>query len=416
MEFNRSHRVYDFMSVRKYWIGFSIFLTIVSTILIFKPGPKYGIDFLGGTELTVQFDGNVDAGRVRGVLDRMGHDHSEVVPTQRPNEFLIRVEKSSPISAARSNEIRRALSQSLPGAAGAGTLGDFRLSPGGDHIVVQLNESTLSAQRVAELVRAAGANVRGDVALQMGATEEHRWQVPLVGIGDEIFRGLVAADGVGANGRLNASVWVSPKAGAELRYAALRAVLYSIVFIMIYVAFRFDLRFAPGGILGMFHDALVVLGFFVITRREVTISTVAAVLTVIGYSMNDTVIIYDRIRENLAKRRGIKLIEVINESISETFSRTIVTSTTVILSMVPFSVYGTGVIRDFALAMIVGVLAGTYSSIYVAAPLTEWIDARFFRSEGAFAAASAVPEVIDENGPIPAGEVGGKKDAGEEPA
>lgn len=382
MEFNRSHRVYDFMSVRKYWIGFSIFLTIVSTILIFKPGPKYGIDFLGGTELTVQFDGNVDAGRVRGVLDRMGHDHSEVVPTQRPNEFLIRVEKSSPISAARSNEIRRALSQSLPGAAGAGTLGDFRLSPGGDHIVVQLNESTLSAQRVAELVRAAGANVRGDVALQMGATEEHRWQVPLVGIGDEIFRGLVAADGVGANGRLNASVWVSPKAGAELRYAALRAVLYSIVFIMIYVAFRFDLRFAPGGILALFHDSVVTLGFFVITRKEVTISTVAAILTVVGYSMNDTIIVYDRIRENLAKKRNARMLDIINVSVSEMLSRTILTSVTVVLSVSAFAFIGTGVIRDFAWAMIVGVLAGTYSSIYVAAPLTEWIDSRFFHDGG----------------------------------
>ena len=389
MEFNRSHRVYDFMSIRKYWIGLSIFLTVVSTILIFKPGPKYGIDFLGGTELTVQFDGNVDAGRVRGVLDRMGHDHSEVVPTQRPNEFLIRVEKSSPITAARSNEIRRALAQGLAGAEGAGTLGDFRLSPGGDHIVVQFNESTLSAQRVAELVRAAGANVRGDVALQMGPVEEHRWQVPLVGIGDEIFRGLVGSDGVGAQGTLTASVWVSPKAGAELRYAALRAVLYSIVFIMIYVAFRFDLRFAPGGILALVHDSLVTLGFFVVTRKEVTISTVAAILTVVGYSMNDTIIVYDRIRENLAKKRNSRMLDVINLSVSEMLSRTILTSLTVVLSVSAFAVIGTGVIRDFAWAMIIGVLAGTYSSIYVAAPFTEWIDSRFFHDASAPAAPSA---------------------------
>lgn len=391
MEFNRSHRVYDFMSVRKYWIGFSILLTIVSTILMFKPGPRYGIDFLGGTELTVQFDGAVDAGRVRAVLDRMGHDHSEVVPTQRPNEFLIRVEKSSPISPARSNEIRRSLTQALPGAEGAGTLGDFRLSPGGDHIVVQFNESTLNGQRVAELVRAAGANVRGDVALQMGATDEHRWQVPLVGIGDEIFRGLVGPDGVGANGRLNASVWVSPKAGAELRYAALRAVLYSIVFIMVYVAFRFDLRFAPGGILALVHDSVVTLGFFVVTRKEVTISTVAAILTVVGYSMNDTIIVYDRIRENLAKRRNTRMLDIINLSVSEMLSRTILTSLTVVLSVSAFVFIGTGVIRDFAWAMIVGVLAGTYSSIYVAAPLTEWIDSRFFHDQGAITVTPAAP-------------------------
>jgi len=389
MEFNRSHRVYDFMSVRKYWIALSIALTVISTILLFKPGPKYGIDFLGGTELTVQFDGNVDAARVRAVLDRMGHDHSEVVPTQRTNEYIIRVEKSSPITAARREQIRRAVNERLPTTTGGGTLGDFRLSPGGDHIVVQFNDSTLNAQQVAELVRASGANVRGDVALQMGALDEHRWQVPLVGIGDEIFRGLVGSDGVGAQGTLTASVWVSPKAGAELRYAALRAVLYSIVFIMIYVAFRFDLRFAPGGILALVHDSLVTLGFFVVTRKEVTISTVAAILTVVGYSMNDTIIVYDRIRENLAKKRNSRMLDVINLSVSEMLSRTILTSLTVVLSVSAFAVIGTGVIRDFAWAMIIGVLAGTYSSIYVAAPFTEWIDSRFFHDASAPAAPSA---------------------------
>jgi preprotein translocase subunit SecF len=389
MEFNRSHRVYDFMSVRKYWIALSIALTVISTILLFKPGPKYGIDFLGGTELTVQFDGNVDAARVRAVLDRMGHDHSEVVPTQRTNEYIIRVEKSSPITAARREQIRRAVNGRLPTTTGGGSLGDFRLSPGGDHIVVQFNDSTLNAQQVAELVRASGANVRGDVALQMGALDEHRWQVPLVGIGDEIFRGLVGSDGVGAQGTLTASVWVSPKAGAELRYAALRAVLYSIVFIMIYVAFRFDLRFAPGGILALVHDSLVTLGFFVVTRKEVTISTVAAILTVVGYSMNDTIIVYDRIRENLAKKRNSRMLDVINLSVSEMLSRTILTSLTVVLSVSAFAVIGTGVIRDFAWAMIIGVLAGTYSSIYVAAPFTEWIDSRFFHDASAPAAPSA---------------------------
>jgi preprotein translocase subunit SecF len=389
MEFNRSHRVYDFMSVRKYWIALSIALTVISTILLFKPGPKYGIDFLGGTELTVQFDGNVDAARVRAVLDRMGHDHSEVVPTQRTNEYIIRVEKSSPITAARREQIRRAVNERLPTTTGGGSLGDFRLSPGGDHIVVQFNDSTLNAQQVAELVRASGANVRGDVALQMGALDEHRWQVPLVGIGDEIFRGLVGSDGVGAQGTLTASVWVSPKAGAELRYAALRAVLYSIVFIMIYVAFRFDLRFAPGGILALVHDSLVTLGFFVVTRKEVTISTVAAILTVVGYSMNDTIIVYDRIRENLAKKRNSRMLDVINLSVSEMLSRTILTSLTVVLSVSAFAVIGTGVIRDFAWAMIIGVLAGTYSSIYVAAPFTEWIDSRFFHDASAPAAPSA---------------------------
>ena len=170
--------------------------------------------------------------------------------------------------------------------------------------------------------------------------------------------------------------WVGPKAGKQLRDSARNAVALSIVFIMIYLAFRFDLRFAPGVVLACVHDALVVLGAFVITRREVTLSTIAVVLTIVGYSMNDTVVVYDRIRENLGKHRGKSFGDIINMSVSETLSRTILTSGATMLSVLAFFVWGTGVIKDFAFGMVVGILAGTYSSIYVAAPLTEWIDKR----------------------------------------
>jgi preprotein translocase subunit SecF len=386
----RTNRVYDFMSIRKYWITFSIALAIVSAILVWKPGPKYGIDFMGGTELTVQFSENVSTDSIRESLERMGNERPEVVPTQNRNEYIIRVEKTSAITPQQRNAIKRRVEEDLRAHTDKGTLGEFRLSPGGDHLIVQVNGGNLDATGVATLVREAGANVRGDIAVRVGAQDDHRWQVPLVGIGDEIFRRLVGPrdqGGVGVEGRLNASVWVSPKAGKELRNAAIKAVAYSIVFIMIYVAFRFDLRFAPGGILALTHDALVTLGFFVITRKEVTISTVAAILTVVGYSMNDTIIVYDRIRENLARRRNVRMLDVINISVSEMLSRTILTSVTVVLSISAFAFIGTGVIRDFAWAVIVGVIAGTYSSIYVAAPLTEWIDSRFFHTEHDAAAA-----------------------------
>jgi preprotein translocase subunit SecF len=387
-------KIYDFMAIRKYWIAFSIIVSVLSAILIWKPGPKLGIDFKGGTEVTVQFNGHVETDTIRTALDRMGHEHSEVVPTQRPNEYIIRIEKTSAITQAQAQGIRRRLDERLRGATDQGSLGEFRVSPGGDHIVVQINNGRQSAQEMATLLRESGASVRGEQAIRVGAEDEHRWQIPLVGIGDDIFHKLVqprAEGGVGVEGTLSASVWVSPKAGKELRDAALRAVLYSIVFIMIYVAFRFDLRFAPGGILALAHDSLVTLGFFVVTGKEVTISTVAAILTVVGYSMNDTVIVYDRIRENLAKKRNTRMLDVINLSVSEMLSRTILTSVTVVLSISMFAFIGTGVIRDFAWAMIAGVVAGTYSSIYVAAPLTEWIDSRFFHSAAAENAPSPPP-------------------------
>ena len=150
---------------------------------------------------------------------------------------------------------------------------------------------------------------------------------------------------------------------------------------MLYLAFRFDLRFAPGVVLACVHDALVVLGAFVIFHKEVTLSTIAAVLTIVGYSMNDTVVVYDRIRENLGKHRGKSFSSIINMSISETLSRTILTSGATMLSVLAFFIWGTGVIKDFAFAMVVGIIAGTYSSIYVAAPLTEWIDTRMSKQD-----------------------------------
>lgn len=406
MEINTQHRIYDFMSIRKYWIAFSIIAAVISAILIWKPGPRYGIDFLGGTELTVQFNGPVSTDDIRHALERMGNDRPEVVPTQnsaRPNEYIIRVEKTQSLSNAERDSIKREVERRLTASPDRGSLGDFRLSPGGDHLVVQINGGNMTATDVASLLRDSGANVRGDAAIQMGARDDRRWQVPLIGVGDRIFRQLTGSrdqGGVGVDGRLNASVWVSPKAGKELRDAAVRAVAYSIVFIMIYVAFRFDLRFAPGGILALTHDALVTLGFFVITRKEVTISTVAAILTVVGYSMNDTIIVYDRIRENLARKRNARMLDVINLSVSEMLSRTILTSTTVVLSVAAFAVIGTGVIRDFAWAMIVGVVAGTYSSIYVAAPLTEWIDSRFFhnpQAQGDVAVTPATPTASSDS-------------------
>jgi preprotein translocase subunit SecF len=149
---------------------------------------------------------------------------------------------------------------------------------------------------------------------------------------------------------------------------------------MVYVAFRFDLRFAPGGILSLVHDVIVAVGAMALTQREITVSTVAALLTIVGYSINDTVVVYDRIRENLAKHRGMPFLRIINLSVSEMLGRTIITGGVTALSLIAFLWWGTGVLRDFAFALLVGIAAGMYSSIYIAVQLTEWIDRKFFKS------------------------------------
>src|SRR5690606_12917577 len=173
--------------------------------------------------------------------------------------------------------------------------------------------------------------------------------------------------------------WVGPKAGEQLRDSAIKSLLYAVGFIMVYIAFRFDLRFAPGAIAGLFHDVIITLGVYVLLRREMNLTTVAALLTVLGYSINDTIVVYDRIRENAGRFKDKTMRELINLSTSQVLSRTIVTSMTTILSIVPFMVWGTPAIQDIVFALAVGVLIGTYSSIYVSAPLTEWIDRRWFQ-------------------------------------
>lgn len=166
---------------------------------------------------------------------------------------------------------------------------------------------------------------------------------------------------------------VGPKVGGELRKAAFLAVIYSLLGILIYISWRFQFRFAVAAIIATAHDALVMLAFFSFAGLEMSVSGIAAILTVVGYSLADTVVVFDRIRENMGLRRREDMGTLINTSINETLSRTIITSGTVMLTLIALLVFGGAVIREFALAMIVGTIAGTYSSIFIAAPiLLEW--------------------------------------------
>lgn len=162
---------------------------------------------------------------------------------------------------------------------------------------------------------------------------------------------------------------VGPKAGADLRKKAAWAILISWLLMLIYIGYRFDFAFSPGAIIALVHDVTVTLGAFAISQREVSLSVVAALLTIIGYSINDTIVLYDRVRENLAKGTKESLKEVLDRSINETLSRTIITSFTVFLVVLPIYLFGEGEFQNFGFSMTVGVLVGSYSSIFIACPL-----------------------------------------------
>jgi preprotein translocase subunit SecF len=162
--------------------------------------------------------------------------------------------------------------------------------------------------------------------------------------------------------------------GKQLKYDGIQAVLYAMVMILIYVGFRFDFRFSPGVVIALIHDAIVTLGYFVVTRHEFNLTSVTVILTVVGYSVNDTIVIYDRIRENAKKHKGMPLRDLINLSINEMLGRTILTSGATALSLLGLIIYGVGTIQDFALAMLVGIISGTYSTWYIASPMTIWLE------------------------------------------
>ena len=184
---------------------------------------------------------------------------------------------------------------------------------------------------------------------------------------DEIKNDLIKSLGSGFNFRRVENV--GPKVSSELLKSGIIAISLSLAAMLLYIWIRFEWQFSLGAIIAVFHDITLTLGFFSLFNLEINLSIVAAVLTIVGYSMNDTVVIFDRVRENLIKFSDIKIFELTNISINETLSRTIITSITTLLALLSIYFFGGEVLKGFSLAMILGVIIGTYSSIYIANPI-----------------------------------------------
>lgn len=370
MEFVKPGLYVDFMKYRVWVVGVSLTLVALSVASLFYPGPNFGIDFRGGTELQLRFKADVSPGELRKTLESLSYDRPEVVGVQgSKREYMIRVSEVSSLPIEKEKSIKRAVK-------GIGDLERFKVSPGGEKITLRFR-SEVRPEVIRDAIISNGVKVRR--VNRFGKIQDFRYEAHLTGVGDTIVEQLSESFGTRGPETLLRVEWVGPKAGAQLRDAAIRALLYAVAFIMLYVAFRFDLRFAPGGVLAMVHDVLITMGIYVVFQREVTLTTIAALLTIMGYSINDTIVVFDRIRENMARSRDKNLFEVINLSTSQMLSRTMVTSGTTLLSVMAFFIFGTSVIKDIAFAMMIGILVGTFSSIYIAAPATEWMDRKFFR-------------------------------------
>ena len=177
------------------------------------------------------------------------------------------------------------------------------------------------------------------------------------------------AEDLGADLDYRRTEFVGPKVGAELISSGIKAVIFALLAMMAYIWFRFEWQFSLGAVAALLHDVILTIGMFAITGLEFNLATVAAILLIVGYSLNDTVVVYDRVRENLRKYKKLVLVEVLNRSINDTLTRTLMTSITTMLALLALYILGGAIIADFSIALIWGVLVGTYSSIFIAAPL-----------------------------------------------
>lgn len=242
---------------------------------------------------------------------------------------------------------------------------------GGTLVQIKFTEATDAAA----IRGALGALDLGSFAVQRYGDEGNEFLIRAQNTSGEL-EGLSHAMAAALEGKYGAgsveirrAEMVGPQVGKDLREKGMMAVLYAMVGILIYVSWRFEFRYAVGAVIALVHDVTITLGAFSLFNMEIDLPVIAAFLAIIGYSLNDTIIVYDRIRENLGKHSKEGLASVINHSINETLSRTILTSGTTLLVVAALFIFGGGVIHTFAFALLVGIMIGTYSSIFVASPL-----------------------------------------------
>jgi preprotein translocase subunit SecF len=367
----------DFVGKRKIAVVLSLLVNAAVIVWSFAPGLNFGVDFAGGTEMEVKFAQEVDPGELRRTVEELGLGGASVQTygDEEENSFLIRVERISLLTPETVKQVEDAVRAKLP-------LQGVNFNPEiGDKLDLSFS-SRPSAAEVRAAVESAGIRVR-EVREEAGlAAGTRSYAVITFGIQDRVERGL-AEKLAAAKPEVRRVEYVGPAVGKELRNQGFKAILYAMALIVVYVGLRFDFRFAPGVIIALVHDAIVTLGYFAFSGREFNLTSIAVILTVVGYSVNDTVVVYDRIRENVGKFKGKPLAEIVNISLNEVLGRTFLTSFATALSVVGLLVFGVGTIFDFAFAMLVGIVSGTYSTWFIAGPMTIWLEERAEKKKGA---------------------------------
>jgi len=340
-------------------------LVLICLLFIVIKGFNYGIDFTGGTEVQIKFnpETKVAIHDLREMLQKTTISAVEVqaVGDIRNNEFLIRGGDKITNFESLKTKLNATLKQNYS------QLSEFQFKSFTDAYVqfsAPVDETNLK-----QIFESVGGNDLVLKSINKVDESTHAYRISFLSAEERIKSALKESYGDGAFEIVKAET-VGPKVGQELKYKGLYAVILTCFFILLYVAFRFSFKFAPGAIVALIHDVVIAAGVFSIFGLDFTLQIVAALLMVLGYSINDTVVIYDRVRENLEKYKTKTLPEVINLSVNQTLTRTILTNFTVLLVTVTLIFMGGPVLRDFAITLTIGIGVGTYSTVFIASPFT----------------------------------------------
>jgi len=381
----------DWMGKAKYFFALSAILLIAGWVSILaKGGIYYGIDFKGGTNVDVRFAQPPNIDQLRSALTAQGFGNSEIqsigtVAGGKSDEVLIFVGQNGMSDEARDTSKAQVLN-ALRNAYNAGNSGKPDLNTATPTTLAAyltekdpLSLSAAAGDRYQQLARQI-LDDRDKTLNGLVTNFDDLGKVP--GVTPAVLASLKDGFVLGPFAIRNAEI-VGAKVGAELRRQAIFVTLYALAGMLVYIAFRFEWVFGAAAVLAVFHDVLITLGFFSLLHYEISLTVIAALLTLVGYSMNDTIVIFDRIRENNRLLRKEDFAAVVNKSINQTLSRTILTSGLTFLTVLVLFLMGGQVLRAFSFALVVGIVVGTYSSFGIAAPLVVWWHR--FRGQGAAA-------------------------------
>ena len=369
MEFFHSVNI-DFLGKKWYFLAFSLIFSVAGVFsMLFWHGIPWGVDFRGGTLVYVKFAHTPDDNAVRAIMDRAGLRNAKIQRYGQVanNEVLIdldvRETKEQALDQGK-NMIIQALETNHPASkadlnnSSSLTVKNYLLDKDPMHLGSDDQKYTAQAQAIVDFRDKVQGGVLNSLEQLKGAP----------GIDPAAAASLPDGFYLSDFGVRNVEI-VGPQVGGQLRTQAGLATLYSLLGMLVYLGFRFEWIYGIAAVVTVFHDTLITVGFFSLTNTDISLTVIAAILTLIGYSNNDTIVVFDRIRENIKLMRREKLSEIVNRSINQTLSRTILTAGLTFLTVLALFLFGGEVLRGFSMALVIGILIGTYSSIAIAAPI-----------------------------------------------